>query len=73
MMVIMGAVGGSGISGGNGGGGGTSEGTERGGDYVSKLYPNMSWAQGDENYYVTQDTDHEYKPGIWKNNSIWKD
>ena len=43
-MVTMEAVRGSGTSGGSGGGGG---------DYVSQLDPNMSWAQGDENYYVT--------------------
>nr|CAN76601.1 hypothetical protein VITISV_012928 [Vitis vinifera] len=49
---------------------GTSEGT--GGDgstkdgYVSQVDPGMSWAQGDENYYATQDTDHEYRPGIWE-------
>ncbi|KAK4381877.1 hypothetical protein Sango_2925900 [Sesamum angolense] len=24
----------------------------------------MTWAQGDENYYATQDTDHGYRPGI---------
>ncbi|XP_073034578.1 uncharacterized protein [Primulina eburnea] len=24
----------------------------------------MSWAQGKENYYATQDTDHGYRPGI---------
>ncbi|KAL6340475.1 hypothetical protein AAG906_006139 [Vitis piasezkii] len=47
---------------------GTSEGL--GGDgstkdaYVSQVDPGMSWAQGDENYYATQDTimniDQEY-------------
>ena len=26
----------------------------------------MSWAQGDENYYATQDIDHGYRPGIWE-------
>ena len=55
---------GGGTSGGNRGVGGTSEGT-RGdgstrGDYVSQVDPDMSWAQGDGNYYVTQDTDHGY-------------
>ncbi|XP_073309172.1 uncharacterized protein [Primulina huaijiensis] len=24
----------------------------------------MTWAEGDENYYATQDTDHGYRPGI---------
>ncbi|RVX02183.1 hypothetical protein CK203_025314 [Vitis vinifera] len=61
---------GGGISGGNRGVGGTSEGTggdgSTGGDYVSKVDPDMSWAQGDENYYATQDTDHGYRPGIWE-------
>ena len=47
MTVTMGVVRGSGTSGGSGGCGGV------GGDYVSQLDPNMSWAQGDENYYVT--------------------
>ena len=46
-MVTMKAVRSSGTSGGNGGCG------DIGGDYVSQLDPNMSWAQGDENYYVT--------------------
>ena len=26
----------------------------------------MSWAQGGENYYATQDTDHRYRLGIWE-------
>ena len=26
----------------------------------------MSWAQGNENYYATQDTDHGYRPDIWE-------
>ena len=26
----------------------------------------MSWAQGGENYYATQDTDHGYQPKIWE-------
>ncbi|KAL6350096.1 hypothetical protein AAG906_004034 [Vitis piasezkii] len=33
----------------------------------------MSWAQGGENYYATQDTDHGYRPGYGNNESIWKD
>ncbi|RVW84813.1 hypothetical protein CK203_048616 [Vitis vinifera] len=61
---------GGGTSGGNRGVGGTSEGTggdgsTRGG-YVSQVDPGMSWAQGGENYYATQDTDHGYRPGIWE-------
>ncbi|RVW31304.1 hypothetical protein CK203_112143 [Vitis vinifera] len=59
-----------GNSGGNRGVGGTSEGTRGdgsiGGDYVSQVYPSMSWAQGGENYYATQDTNPEYRPGIWE-------
>ena len=61
---------GGGTSGGNRGVGGTSEGTRGdgsiGGSYVSQVDPGMSWAQGDENYYTTQDTDHGYRPGIWE-------
>ena len=37
-----------------------------GGSYVSQVDPSMSWAQGDENYYATQDTDHGNRPGIWE-------
>ncbi|KAL6329674.1 hypothetical protein AAG906_026411 [Vitis piasezkii] len=69
MMVTIGVVGGV-TSGGNRGVGGTSEGTGRdgstGGGYVSQVDPGMSWAQGGENYYATQDTDHGYRPGIWE-------
>eukprot|EP00261_Vitis_vinifera_P036850 XP_019078093.1 PREDICTED: glycine-rich RNA-binding protein GRP2A-like [Vitis vinifera] len=61
---------GGGTSGGNRGVGGTSEGTggdgSIGGSYVSQVGPDMSWAQGGKNYYATQDTDHGYRPGIWK-------
>ncbi|RVW33286.1 hypothetical protein CK203_107928 [Vitis vinifera] len=57
--------------------GGTDEGTRGdgsiGGGYVSQVDPGMSWAQGNENYYATQDTDHGYRPGIWEQQSIWKD
>ena len=59
---------GGGTSGGNRGVGGTSEGI--GGDgsigvgYVSQVDPGMSWAQGNEDYYVTQDIDHGYRLGI---------
>ena len=64
---------GCGTSGGSGGGGGTGKSTGGGGgvggDYVSQADPYMSWAQGDENYYATQDTDHAYG----NNEIIWKD
>ena len=50
--------------------GGTGEGTRghgsTGGSYVSQVDPGMSWAQGGENYYATQDKDHGYHPGIWE-------
>ena len=59
-----------GDNGGSRWGGGTSEGIggdgSIGGDYVSQVDPGMSWAQGGENYYATQDTDHGYRPGIWE-------
>ncbi|KAL6343156.1 hypothetical protein AAG906_020945 [Vitis piasezkii] len=46
-----------GTSGGNRGVGGTSEGIggdgSTGGGYVSQVDPDMSWAQGGENYYAT--------------------
>ena len=51
-------------------GGRTGEGTRGNGSasggYVSQIDPGMSWAQGDENYYATQDTNHGYRPGIWE-------
>ena len=55
---------GGGTSGGSRGVGGTGEST--GGDgsigdgYVSQVDPSMSWTQGGENYYATQDIDHGY-------------
>ncbi|RVW95300.1 hypothetical protein CK203_034166 [Vitis vinifera] len=61
---------GGGTSGGNRGVGGTSEGIgengSTGGGYVSQVDPDMSWAQGGENYYATQDTNNGYQPGIWE-------
>ena len=42
-------------------GGGT---TGDGGD--TQLPGGMSWAQGQDNYYATQDTDHGYRPGAMK-------
>ncbi|RVW91836.1 hypothetical protein CK203_030135 [Vitis vinifera] len=69
-MLIPVVKAGGGTSGGNRGVGGTSEGTwgdgSTGGGYVSQVDPGMSWAQGGENYYATQDTDHGYRPGIWE-------
>ena len=51
-------------------GGGTSESTggdgSTGGGYVSQVDLGMSWAQGGENYYATQDTNHGYRLGIWE-------
>ena len=59
---------GGGTSGGSRGVGGTSEGNggdgSTGGNYVSQVDPGMSWAQGDQNYYATQDTTHGYRSGI---------
>ncbi|KAL6329801.1 hypothetical protein AAG906_037509 [Vitis piasezkii] len=59
-----------GTSGGSRGVGGTGEGTRgdgiTGGNYVSQVDPGMSWAQGGENYYATQDTNHGYRLGIWE-------
>ena len=61
---------GGGTSGGSRGVGGIGEGTRGdgsiGGSYVSQVDPSMSWAQGGENYYTTQDTDHGYRLGIWE-------
>ena len=37
-----------------------------GGGYVSQVDPGMSWAQGGENYYSTQNTNHGYRLGIWE-------
>ena len=34
--------------------------------YVNQVDHGMSWAQGNENYYATQDTDHGYRLDIWK-------
>ena len=48
----------------NGAGGGiVSSGVVNGG-YVNQFDHDKSWAQGDENYYATQDTDHGYRLGI---------
>ena len=34
--------------------------------YVNQVDHGMSWAQGNENYYATQDIDHGYRPSIWE-------
>ena len=34
--------------------------------YANEVDHGMSWAQGNENYYVAKDTDHGYRPDIWK-------
>ena len=34
--------------------------------YINQVDHDMSWAQGNENYYATQDTDHGYRPDIWE-------
>ena len=40
-------------------------GSGSGGNYHDSQYTGgMSWGQGDDNYYATQDTDHGYRPGI---------
>ncbi|XP_034708904.1 keratin, type II cytoskeletal 1-like [Vitis riparia] len=55
---------GGGSSGGSRGVGGTGKSTggdgSTGGGYISQVDPSMSWAQGGENYYATQDIDHGY-------------
>ncbi|RVW90749.1 hypothetical protein CK203_046470 [Vitis vinifera] len=57
-------------------GGRTGEGTRGNGSasggYVSQIDPGMSWAQGDENYYATQNTDMDIDQGYGNNKSIWK-
>ena len=57
-------------------GGGTGEGTRGNGSasggYVSQIDPGMSWAQGDENYYATQDRYMDIDQGYGNNKSIWK-
>ena len=53
-------------SGDNGVGGGIGASGVVDSGYVNQVDHSMSWAQGNENYYVTQDTDHGYRPSIWK-------
>ena len=52
-------------SGDNGAGGGIGATSVVDSGYVNQVNHGMPWAQGNENYYVTQDTDHEYRSGIW--------
>ena len=53
-------------SGDNGAGGGIGASGAVDSGYVNQVDHGMSWAQGNENYYATQDTDHGYRPGIWE-------
>ena len=53
-------------SGGNLAGGGIGASGVVDSDYVNQVDHGMSWAQGNENYYAIQDTDHEYRPSIWE-------
>ena len=34
--------------------------------YVNQVDHGMSWAQGNKNYYATQDTNNGYRPNIWE-------
>ena len=43
------------------------------GGYVNQVDHGMSWVQGDENYYATQDTNHGYRSDIWEQRNTWKD
>ena len=54
------------ISGDNGVGGGIGASGVVDSGYVNQVDHCMSWAQGNENYYATQDTDHGYRPSIWE-------
>ena len=53
-------------SGDNGAGSGIGASGVVDGGYVNQIHHGMLWAQGNENYYVTQDTDHGYRSGIWE-------
>ena len=50
----------------NGVGGGIRASGVVDGGYVNQVDHGMSWAQGDENDYATQDTNHGFRPGIWE-------
>ena len=50
----------------NGAGSGIGASGEVDSGYVNQVDHGMSWAQGNENYYATQDTDHGYRPSIWE-------
>ena len=48
----------------NGAGGGIGASSVVDSGYVNQVDHDMSWAQGNENCYATQDTDHGYRPDI---------
>ena len=50
----------------NGAGGGIGASGAVDSGYVNQVDHGMSRAQGNENYYATQDTGHRYRPGIWE-------
>ncbi|XP_027174366.1 uncharacterized protein LOC113773978 [Coffea eugenioides] len=49
---------------GDNGDGGNNSSRHSGYNRDSQQAGGMSWAQGQDNYYATQDTDHGYRPGI---------
>ena len=53
-------------SGDNGAGGGIGASSVVDSGNVNQVDHDMLWAQGNENYYATQDIDHGYRPGIWE-------
>ena len=50
----------------NGAGGGIRASSAVHSGYVNQVDHDMSCAQGNENYYATQDTDHGYRLDIWE-------
>ena len=50
----------------NGAGGGIGASGDVNSGYVNQVDNGMSWAQGNENYYATQDTNHGYRPSVWE-------
>ena len=53
-------------SGDNGAGGGIEASSAIDSGNVNQVDHGMSWAQENENYYATQDTDHGYRLSIWE-------
>lgn len=51
-------------SGGNRVGGSVVERRDVDNDYANQVDPCMPWAQEEENYYATQDTDCRYRSGL---------